>query len=228
MKSKSNDASRIWDAAAAHWIDLVRNNKISSRVESTNDAIIETIISYHPKKLLDIGCGEGWLCGLAIQNNITYTGIDVSIQLIDAAKKSYPQGVFFHYSYDQLDDLEEEISGYDVAVFNFSIFQKDGLPEILTQISRFLNDNGVIIIHTLHPDNKAISSKNKMWIKEDWNGALEEANSFQWYFRSMQEWNQDIIDSGLKLIEVQDIYISQYDHPFSLIMTLKSKQSISS
>lgn len=219
INHKRHSSTMIWDEASDHWIDLIRNNKIQSRVESTNDALLRTILSYDANLILDVGCGEGWLCAYAEDREIAYIGIDGSIELIASAKRTFPKHTFLHRTYDQFSELnfDDEI---DVAVFNFSIFMKYGFQQLLSDIRKVLNESGVIIIQTIHPNNIAISSENQRWLREDWGGNLDDSCAFDWYFRSMEEWDQDISSAGFKIIDRQDIYVDQYNHPFSLILTL--------
>ncbi len=50
-----------WAANAAPWIALLQGKGIASR-QITNPAIVNAISRYRPDSVLDVGCGEGWLC----------------------------------------------------------------------------------------------------------------------------------------------------------------------
>ncbi|MEA2569665.1 MAG: hypothetical protein QOI24_1666 [Acidobacteriota bacterium] len=52
---------RSWVANAAAWSDAVRQGKIGSRRVATDAAIIDAVTSLNPQRVLDLGCGEGWL-----------------------------------------------------------------------------------------------------------------------------------------------------------------------
>lgn len=76
-----------WYGNAKAWINAIKNEEIESRKMITNDAIFNTIIHHKPKKILDIGCGEGWLARALANKNIDFFGIDAIPTLIDYANK---------------------------------------------------------------------------------------------------------------------------------------------
>ena len=51
----------VWLQAAAPWCRAVRDGRIRSRVAVTNAAILDAIAARPGGRLLDLGCGEGWL-----------------------------------------------------------------------------------------------------------------------------------------------------------------------
>ncbi len=63
------------------------------------EKLVNPVASIHELKLLDIGCGSGRLS--EIQKNIagcTYTGIDLSNELLELGRKQYPDVNFIHGS----------------------------------------------------------------------------------------------------------------------------------
>ena len=66
-----------WRKNANAWVDAIKNEKIISRVEVTNHAILSAVLSHKPSHLLDIGCGEGWLIRELSKLNVACTGMDV-------------------------------------------------------------------------------------------------------------------------------------------------------
>lgn len=51
-----------WRANALAWTRAVRESRIESRRLATDRAIIEAVLARQPERVLDLGCGEGWLC----------------------------------------------------------------------------------------------------------------------------------------------------------------------
>lgn len=50
--------------------------------------------SLYRQRVLDIGCGPGWLCGIAEKRGVDYVGIDPSEGMISTARRLYPKGDF--------------------------------------------------------------------------------------------------------------------------------------
>ncbi|MDZ4401078.1 class I SAM-dependent methyltransferase [Prosthecobacter sp.] len=45
-------------------------------------------------RVLDVGCGNGFTCGEFLKRGCQVTGIDLSVQGLELARKTYPQGRF--------------------------------------------------------------------------------------------------------------------------------------
>lgn len=59
--------------------------------------VAELIDQYQPKSVLDIGSGNGSLCGLITQNNRYVCGIEYDAAGVELAQKAYPSINFYHY-----------------------------------------------------------------------------------------------------------------------------------
>ena len=88
--------SQSWIANADVWTSAVRERRIESRRVATDAAIVSAVLDQHPKTVLDLGCGEGWLARAL--HGVDVTGIDGSPALIDvnqlvrSASGSVPAG----------------------------------------------------------------------------------------------------------------------------------------
>lgn len=51
-----------WRANAQAWVDAVRSGRIESRRLVTDQAVLDAVLTPRPRRVLDLGCGEGWLC----------------------------------------------------------------------------------------------------------------------------------------------------------------------
>ena len=59
--SFDRELAASWERNAANWTRVVREGLIPSRRAGTDAAILDAIAERAPRRLLDIGCGEGWL-----------------------------------------------------------------------------------------------------------------------------------------------------------------------
>src|SRR3981081_2685004 len=92
-----------WTRNAAPWTDAVRENRIESRKLVTNRAIVDAGLDRGPGKILDIGCGEGWLVRALAEHGITGIGVDVVPSLIEQAARA-GGGDFRVASYEEIAD----------------------------------------------------------------------------------------------------------------------------
>ena len=111
---------------------------------------------------------------------------------------------------------------YDAAVFNFCLYQKEGLGQLLKQIKNVLSENGYIAVQTLHP---FFLLQNKMAYKSQWlddslkglPGNFTDGHS--WYARTFESWISVFKKAGLQLHQLQEV--TNDDHkPISVIFIL--------
>ena len=171
-----------WHKNAKPWAKAVRNKAIASRVEVTDQAIISVLSALNPVSLLDIGCGEGWLCGAMADRGVKVTGVDVVPELIASAKSSH-SGDFYVMSYQALAQGYLR-PGYDVAVCNFSLLGEQDVEMLFAHIGGLLNASGHFVMQTLHP--KTACGDNPYedgWREGSWQGFSDEfAEPAPWFF----------------------------------------------
>ena len=61
MRNPEDALLDSWHQNAQAWIDAVRHGAIESRRQVTDQAILLAILGRQPERVLDLGCGEGWL-----------------------------------------------------------------------------------------------------------------------------------------------------------------------
>jgi len=214
-----------WNLNARAWINTIARNGIETRRLVTNKAIEETIISLHPKKLLDLGCGEGWLIR-ALQEKLPdtdFTGIDAVAELIDEAKKLHPGASFLTYSYESLIEGGLKPSHtFDVIAVNFALFGNEIVHDLLRTIRLFISSGGHLVIQTLHPhSSNAGEPYADGWRQGNWNGFSDDFKSpAPWYFRTVESWINLFTNSGFAVKKIQEPIHPVSRQPVSVIFTL--------
>ncbi|MBD0365847.1 MAG: class I SAM-dependent methyltransferase [Flavisolibacter sp.] len=100
-----------------------------------------------PLNILEIGCGNGWLCHqLSKIPDTSITGIDINELELNQAKRVFPALSFLY------GDLREGITTgkFDVIVFAASFQYFDSVDEILQCCFEHLKENGEIHIIDTH------------------------------------------------------------------------------
>ena len=218
-----------WNLNARAWIYTIANNGIETRRLVTNSAIVETIVSLRPKKMLDLGCGEGWLVR-ALQEKLPdthFSGTDAITELIEAAKKLHPGASFLTHSYESI------INGgfkpghtFDVIAINFALFGNDIVGDLMKTIRLFISSGGHLIIQTLHPHtSNAGEPYNDGWRRGNWNGFSDDFKSpAPWYFRTMESWIRLFTNSGFSIEEIKEPIHPDSLQPASVIFILTVKE----
>lgn len=213
-----NDTKIIdsWYKNALPWTNAVRSGEIESRKLITNQAIIDAVVSYSPKFVLDLGCGEGWLTRELATQGISATGVDVVPELIDKAKQA--GGDFINISYEEIQQGKLSIS-VDVIVCNFALFGKESVEGLFKTITRLLNPNGLLIVQTLHPLVACGDFPYKDgWREGSWVGFSDDfTDPAPWYFRTLESWVKLFNNNGLRLIEAREPIHPKTQKPASII-----------
>lgn len=205
-----------WCKNASPWTNAVRSGEIESRKLITNRAIIDAVISYSPKSVLDLGCGEGWLTRELATQGINVVGVDVVPELIEKAQQA--GGDFLNVSYEEIQQGKLIIS-VDVVVCNFALFGKESVEGLFKTITKLLNPKGLFIVQTLHPlvacgDFPYLDG----WREGSWAGFNDDfTDPAPWYFRTLESWVKLFNSSGLRLIEVREPVHPKTQKPASII-----------
>lgn len=189
MDDNAAQIQRSWQRNADAWTRVVREQRIESRRLVTDAAIVDAVLQGAPRRVLDIGCGEGWLCRALADRGCETVGIDASEPLIELARQG-GGGRYEVFSQEQL--LGEEGAGlgrFDALVCNFALFAQDLAP-LLDALHRYLTPGGRLLIQTLHPWAACGDEPYQDgWRLETFAAFGDEfAEPMPWYFRTFESW----------------------------------------
>ena len=197
MPGERDQLRRSWDANALSWTDVVRNESIESRRLVTNAAILDAVRDCGGRRVLDLGCGEGWLARALAAHGHEVTGIDASAALIENAR-AFGGGEFLLMDYDHL----SLSAHFDTIVANFSLL--DDRTEELLRALRPLTD-GHLVIQTVHPLFAGDASYADGWRTETFSALPGEwREPMPWYFRTLGSWIRVITESGYRIVEIRE------------------------
>jgi 2-polyprenyl-3-methyl-5-hydroxy-6-metoxy-1,4-benzoquinol methylase len=215
-----------WVTNAAAWSEAIQQEAIESRKLVTNQAIIMAIAKHQPKSLLDIGCGEGWLCRAAqkaIPSLSTIKGMDAIAALVQQAKTLSPNVSWEQKSYqDLIAGASHNQEQFQIISINFALFEKELVELLLLALPNYLSENGRVIIQTLHPLMACgDAAYEEGWREGNWNGfSTAFKDPHPWYFRIMAAWVNLFTASGLILDQMQEPIHPKTGKPASVIFEL--------
>ena len=217
-----NETLKSWNENADEWIKTLESKRIPSR-PFTDKAIVDLLMRLPATKILDCGCGEGWLTRRMAEMGKKSVGIDATLKLIESAKTKSQEN-FYHLSYEEIIEGEPILeSPFDAAVFNFSLYQKSKLDELLKSIRKNISKNGFLIIQTIHPFflvEQELPYKSQ-WIADSWKGLSGNfKNGHSWYARTFEDWVSIFIKSELQLHRTIEVTNDEHS-PTSVIFVLK-------
>ncbi len=208
-----------WSGNAQAWATAIREGQIRSRREVTDAAIIAAVRPYLPGRVLDVGCGEGWLCRALAEHGGQLTGIDVSAPLVKLATQA-GVGDFRCMSYAQV-IAEPQRTGADfkVIVCNFSLLDEQ-TAELLAALAHTAHPNARLIIQTLHPlcidppytDGWRVEHFDAMGAG-DWQ-------PMPWFYRTLSSWLTTLVPAW-QLESIEEPRLPGAPLPASLILKAK-------
>jgi 2-polyprenyl-3-methyl-5-hydroxy-6-metoxy-1,4-benzoquinol methylase len=221
VTNEDREAALIWSwmANADAWTRAVREGRIASRRLATDAAIVEAVAERKPGRVLDLGCGEGWLMRALAERGIETIGLDVSLELVMAAEET-GGGRYRCCSYEELVDDPTRAGGpYDAIACNFSLLGADLVP-LLRALRRNLAAGGALVIQTVHPWTAAgDEGYADGWRTETFDAfGADYPEPMPWYFRTLASWVDALRDGGFRVATLREPVHPETGRPASLVM----------
>jgi 2-polyprenyl-3-methyl-5-hydroxy-6-metoxy-1,4-benzoquinol methylase len=206
-----------WRANAARWSNAVRDGKIVSRRAVTDGAIVSAVLRHQPSSVLDLGCGEGWLCKALAPNVPRCVGIDASPELIETARQSGPAD-YAELSYSALIANPTGVgTGFDIIVANFSLLD-ECTEELVVALSQAARTDGRLVIQTVHPWSVGGEYRTGWRTERFESFGSEEWTPMPWFFRTIENWIS-VFGEMWRLERIEEPRMDDHSFPVSLIMT---------
>ncbi|HEV7489159.1 MAG TPA: class I SAM-dependent methyltransferase [Rhodanobacteraceae bacterium] len=210
---------RSWEKNATAWTEAVRERRIASRRAGTDDAIIAAVLRAAPSRVLDVGCGEGWLARALSTRGCRVVGIDASEALI-ASARMLGGARFELMTYADLSSRAAELGlRFDAVVCNFSLLEAEITP-VLEALREILNPRGRLFIQTVHPwvANGSEPYVDGWRIEEFADFASGFTEPMPWYFRTLGAWIGAVSAGGFRVASVDEPIDAASGHPLSLLI----------
>jgi 2-polyprenyl-3-methyl-5-hydroxy-6-metoxy-1,4-benzoquinol methylase len=222
MTDRDAEIITSWNRNADAWARAVREKRIPSRVAGTDRAILDAVRRVPRGRVLDAGCGEGWLARALGADGYDVTAIDASEELIARARE-LGGGRFSAITFDALiGDGNLAAGRYDAIVLNFALLGQRITP-LLDALGARLSDQGVIIIQTVHPWTAAGDQPYRDgWRVETFDAfGGDFAAPMPWFFRTLESWVRTIGDAGLRVQRLEEPVDPDTGRQLSLLLTLR-------
>lgn len=217
MGNPESTLLQSWHHNARSWISAIRAGSIESRQQVTDQAVLLAVLGRQPGRVLDLGCGEGWLLRALTARAVEAVGADGDATLVDAARAAGTSAVHVA-SYEALVEANVDIGkDYDVICANFALLHQDIIP-LLAAMNTLLAPDGALVIQTLHPWSAAAGDYQDGWRTETFAGFKGEWQPMPWYFRTLASWLNALDMAGFRLAGLQEPQHPQSPVPQSLLL----------
>jgi 2-polyprenyl-3-methyl-5-hydroxy-6-metoxy-1,4-benzoquinol methylase len=217
MPAPESTLLQSWHHNARSWIEAIRTGAIESRQQVTDQAILLAVMGRQPERVLDLGCGEGWLLRALADRGIEAVGVDGDSTLVEAARAAGSSPVHVA-SYEELAEAKVDVgSDYDLICANFALLHQDIIP-LLAAMNALLVPGGTLVIQTLHPWTAAAGDYQDGWREETFAGFEGQWQPMPWYFRTLSSWLNALDMAGFRLVALQEPQHPQSPVPQSLLL----------
>ncbi|MEM6927132.1 MAG: class I SAM-dependent methyltransferase [Myxococcota bacterium] len=198
------DLLQSWRTNAVAWSDAVRSGRIRSRTDVTDAVIRDAIARCEPQRVLDLGCGEGWLVRHLSATGIDALGVDATPELVALARELGEPSRYAVTSYAALADDPKMHGTFDLVVANFSLLGDRSTRRVLHAVPRLLQQGGHLLVQTVHPFT-VVGAGPSGWQPGSWEGCGEGfSDGAPWYCRTLTDWVMLLTDASLALQTVEE------------------------
>lgn len=228
-KKSSSDISKEWDAICLARQAVIEQGKDVSLTAVTAPCILRNVCKDNPRRLLDVGCGSGYLTKKLSEVVDDCLGIDISGESIKLAKKQYfSDNLRFECS--AIADFTSDYQ-FDACVSNM-VFMAD--PEWLISMRHIfdlLKPDGHLYFTVTHPcfwprywnyqNESWFDYKQELFIEGEFGTSLvKPIGTTTHIHRPLSQYFDGIVSSGFVVESVEEPYpISQvpegyiYEYP---------------
>lgn len=207
-----------WHTNAAAWSDIVRDQGVESRRLVTDAAVVDAVRSCSPRRVLDLGCGEGWLSRRLAEQGVDVLGIDAIPELVRRATEA--GGARYEVAtYEELASRTFD-APFDLVVANFSLIGATAVDDVVRRVPEWLVPGGRLVVQTVHPLVAVGDLPYETgWRPGSWSGFPSTfTDPAPWFFRTTADWLALVIGAGLELESMREPLHPTTRRPASLLI----------
>lgn len=193
-----------WEQSAAAWIASLGRNGDFSRQFVLDRPMLQRIDRRRPKKVLDVGCGEGRFCRMLRGRGIETVGVDPVKTLIDYARSLDADG---KYQPGDAEALDFPDASFDMAVAYLTLLDIDNIDSAVAEIVRVVKPGGFLLIANI----------NGFATAGNWQKGVDEHHGYRIddYMTARAEW-----------VEWDNVRVRNWHRPFDQYMGLLLSQGL--
>ncbi len=140
-----------WNNMAANWDARYGKEGDTSRVHLLNSALLSILGDVAGRRILDAGCGSGYLCRMLARRGAKMVGVDLAPAWIEMARSRKPE-LNIEYHAGSIAHMPFLADGSFEAVVSVCVLMDTrDYEEALGEMHRVLAPGGVLAIAILHP-----------------------------------------------------------------------------
>lgn len=211
----SEDSIKRWDEFAETYAANHKEQGDPHKEVYLNPTLFVLMGDIKNKRVLDAGCGEGYLSRLMEKAGATVTAIDYSSKMVEIAKKRTKLNLNIEILQSNCEDLHLiEKETFDLVVSNMVIQDLENYEQAFKEIYRVLQNDGIFIFSILHPCFQTPESGwekgqngEKLYWKVDnyfYEGGYEQRGMERviFYHRTLTSYVKAITKAGFQIVDI--------------------------
>lgn len=159
-------AREAWETAARDWDRFVEEKQDYQRWELHGRALVRAIGPVSGLRVLDLGCGQGWLTRQLARKGARVTGVDWSPTQIENAReyeRKRPRGADYVCADTAAIGQHWPSATFDRVVSCMAFMDMPRVDRTLRAAARLLRPDGRLVFSVTHPMNSAPRAR---WLRE--------------------------------------------------------------
>lgn len=243
MKAIDKEVREFWDRVAEDWEIQVGDDGDNNRLLNSDPVLWQFLGDVRGLRILDAGCGTGYLTRKLAQNGALVTGVDISPKMLEIArKKSIAAGLNIAYHLDSCSQLNScSDCLFDAIVSNYVLMDVPDLESTIENFYRVLKPHGIAVLvfsHPCFPQGKARVIELDEIVLYEWNFSYfgrckclelpwgHFKSDFIWFHRPLSDYWKAFKTSRFKVIDFEEPRITEERfHLAKTERTLKNAKS---
>jgi len=210
-----------WDRIAEEYDKSAGEEGDFNHRKYFDPAILKLLGDAEGKRVLDLGCGNGYFAVLLAKRGARVVGVDVSERMIAIAKGHAPRGLGIGYLAGNISDIGIKGGSFDCIISNMAFHNIADIGSTAEECARVLKRDGKLIFTMVHPmrDAAEIKKDGKGYHAEvkDYGRSRRVANLMAkkrgWgtvdsYHRPLGAYFDSLISAGFAITGFKEIYTS--------------------
>lgn len=211
------EVRRCWNLLADDWQIQVGDEGDSNRRLNSDPVLWEFLGDVRGLRVLDAGCGTGYLSRKLHERGAHVTGVDLAERMLELARA---RSSAIDYRLDSCTTLATIAdASFDCLVSNYVLMDIPDLEAAVSAFSRVLKPNGVAVLvfsHPCFPQGEAAAPGSGQTIHYQWDFPYFERrkvvdppwahfkDDFLWYHRPLSDYWKAFIASGFSVVGFEE------------------------
>ncbi len=216
-KDEMEETRAFWDRVARDWDIQVGDDGDRNRVLNSDPVLWDFAGDVSGLRVLDAGCGTGYLSRKLRERGATVIGVDFSERMIDIAREKAPEMDFRVDSCSELRTIED--ASLDMVVANYVLMDVVNLEGTMQAFNRVLKPGGVVIAvfsHPCLPAGRATFSDGEGAVEYRWTFPYFErrkcvdppwghfTTEFIWFHRPLSDYWKAFKAAGFDVVDFEE------------------------